>query len=56
MATTLLVRPYRSTMSRLSEERLTDQEWVAAETAVPYHAFKNAGCDVKFATEQGKIP
>lgn len=32
--------------------------WIdlCAETCVPYTAFKNAGFDVKFATETGKSP
>ena len=29
---------------------------ISAETAVPYAAFKKAGFEVQFATENGKTP
>lgn len=48
------IQPVRHSLT-LGKSTKTDCKWLP-ETAVPYFAFKNAGFEVHFVTENGKTP
>jgi hypothetical protein len=44
---------YPSSIAVLNE---TDSSFISEETAIPYSVMKEAGFDIKFATQNGKAP